>query len=61
MKNFYFVKNEEQYEFWVEGKLITDCFSGEEVEELIRQLVYFADIPIYKSIAEKIKKEVDNS
>ena len=53
MKNVCFVYNKENnnYEFHVNGECITDCFSDSgEVAELILQLNEFADIPIYQVV-----------
>ena len=52
-KNIYFVYNKEngEYEFYVNGELITDCFSNSgEVADLILQLNKFADVPIYQAV-----------
>lgn len=51
MKKIYFVICEERNEFelWVDGELITDCFSlDEESYDLMHDLVKFAEVPVYK-------------
>ena len=60
MKNFCFVINDEEdlFEFWCDGRIITDCFpcGGGEMTADIRELVYelnkFAEVPIYKKATE---------
>ena len=53
-KNIHFVINDEtdSIEYYVNGKLITDCFSkdDEELVGLVKQLHEFANIPIYREI-----------
>lgn len=67
MKNIHFIINDEKSEFelWVDGECITDCFSLQSDEaELMAQLVEFAEVPCYKKLSvrevnEKIKT-IDN-
>ena len=50
MKNIHFVINKEnrEFELWVDGKCITDCFSlSDDSTELMEQLVEFAHVPCY--------------
>ena len=59
MKNIYFVKNEENkmYELWINGECITDCYSfNTDAEDVILDLIHFANIPIYKNISDEMKK-----
>lgn len=62
MKNLHFVINEEREEFelWVDGACITDCFSLRSGEaDLMEQLVEFAHVPCYKQLnAEEVRKKV---
>lgn len=62
MKNFHFVINEEREEFelWVNGECITDCFSlKSEAADLLEQLVEFANVPCYERLnAEMVRKKV---
>lgn len=61
MNNFYFIiKDDREFEFelWVNGQCITDCFSLADGEaELMEQLVHFANVPCYKRVSfEEIHK-----
>jgi hypothetical protein len=62
MKNLHFVIDEEREEFelWVDGACITDCFSlTSEAADLMEQLVEFAHVPCYKKLnAEEVRKLV---
>ena len=52
MKDFYFVIGDHNnFELWVDGKCITNCFSlGEKEADLMKQLVHFAKVPCYAKI-----------
>ena len=61
MKNISFIYNEDtnNFELWVDGECITDCFSAEgECGDLIDDLNRFADIPIYKKVDRPQLKEI---
>lgn len=51
MKNVHFVFSNDYIEYYVDGKLISDCFSySDDILDLIAQLHDFADVPIYKEL-----------
>ena len=61
MKNIHFIVNERDFELWVNGKCITDCFGldGDEAE-LMEQLVEFADVPCYVKLDyEEVKTRIN--
>jgi hypothetical protein len=66
MKNFNFVIDEEREEFelWVDGECITDCFvfcAMSDATQLMEQLVEFADVPCFKKLsAEEVRKKMLN-
>lgn len=66
MKNFNFVIDEEREEFelWVDGECITDCFvfcAMSDATNLMEQLVEFAGVPCFKKLkAEDVHKKVLN-
>lgn len=66
MKNFNFVIDEEREEFelWVDGECITDCFvfcAMSDATNLMEQLVKFAGVPCYKKLnAKEVHKKILN-
>lgn len=51
MKNIYFVFCAGYIEYYVNGKLISDCFTySDDILDLIDQLHEFANVPIYKEL-----------
>ena len=46
---FFIINDNEEFEYWVKDKCITNCFSLEgEAAKLMAQLAEFSNIPVYK-------------
>ena len=64
MKNMYFISNGNgEFEYWVDGKCITDCYNVKDSEDLlslIHDLNVFGHVPIYKKIEIDEIQELEN-
>lgn len=61
--NIYFVKNDDEdfYELWANGRYIESYYPTMEddgVDMLIKDLVRFANIPVYQNISDEIIEEM---